>query len=376
MQVLQTTLLTGPYDWDPALLPRAEFEARLARVRTAMAAAGADALLVQGGAGDYGGLAYLTGFTPKLDRAVALVPRAGALRVLAQGTELMLPWARRLTWVEDVRVLANIAVILEEWLPAQGLGRDATLAVWGEAGMPRALHAGIARALAPQGRLVSLDAPLDAIRLRKTPLELGLVKRAAAILDATAASFLAAARAGAGNRAAALAAERTAYAHGAQDARVATSLSPGGPPLPLDGARDDRLAPLLATLAVQFAGYWAEGAVTAGAEEGAASARARAALAAALDAARPDAGAPALLRAATAALAPCRPHRLMQGRIGHAIGLSLEEQPLVADADRLERRGVYVLAVGAQGKGADAAVASAMIAVTEAGIETLWRGGA
>jgi hypothetical protein len=52
MRVLQTTLLTGPYDWNAALLPRAEFDARLRMVRTALAAASPGALLVHGYDGD------------------------------------------------------------------------------------------------------------------------------------------------------------------------------------------------------------------------------------------------------------------------------------------------------------------------------------
>ena len=371
MQVLQTTLLTGPYDWDPALLPRAEFEARLARVRASFG--DADALIVHGDSGDHGALAYLTGLAPKLDRALALVPRTGALRLLTQGTEYMIPAAKRLTWVEDVRLLANIAAILGDWLPEQGLTSRATLGIWGGAAMPRVLHAGIERALAPGGRIVALDAVLDPIRRRKTPVERSLLKRASAILDAAAASFLATARAGAGNRSAALAAERTAYAQGAQDARIAASLGHGGAPLPLDGARDDRVDPLLAGIAVQFNGYWAEGFVTAAAAKGQAAAHAEAGLAAALKAARAGLAAPTLYRAAAEALGPCAPHRLMQGRIGHAIGLSLEEQPFQDDAHRLEPDGVYVLTVGAQGQGTDAAVASAMIAVDAAGIEVMWK---
>src|SRR5271168_2408125 len=107
MRQLQTTLLTGPFDWEPALLPRQEFEERLAHVRAAVSAAGAGALIVHGDARDYGALNYLTGFVPKLAPAVALVPLEGPIRILASGADLMLPWAKRLTWVEDVRTLAN-----------------------------------------------------------------------------------------------------------------------------------------------------------------------------------------------------------------------------------------------------------------------------
>jgi hypothetical protein len=55
--------------------------------------------------------------------------------------------------------------------------------------------------------------------------------------------------------------------------------------------------------------------------------------------------------------------------------LSLEEQPLAnSDAGRLERDGVYVLTVGTR-DGTDAAVASAMIAVEDAGAVVLWKTG-
>jgi hypothetical protein len=77
MQLLESTLLTGPYDWDATVLPRSEYEERLARVRAAMAKAGAPMLAIHGHPGDYGALAYVTNFTAKLGAAVALVPREG-----------------------------------------------------------------------------------------------------------------------------------------------------------------------------------------------------------------------------------------------------------------------------------------------------------
>lgn len=375
MQVLQTTLLTGPYEWDPDLLPRSEFEARLARVRAVLAKEGASALVVHGHPGDYGALNYLTGFVPKLGPALAVMSRDGAVSVLTQGTDLMLPWAKRLTWVDDVRTLANIAALLGVWLRERGLERDVLLGTWGGDAMPQVLHAGIERAVAPIGRVAALDAPLDALRRRKSALELRLMRRACEMLDTAAAALVASAQGGAGNRSAALAAERAAYAGGAQDVRVAVSLGAGGPPLPLDSARDDKVDPLLAAIVVQHAGYWAEGAVTATGRPGPAAARAEAALAAVLQAARAGTTAAALYRTAVAALAPCAPHPLMRGSIGYGIGLSLEETPLRTEiaSDRLEADGVYALRVGAQGAVGDAAAASAMLAVSDAGTEILWR---
>src|SRR5690348_16636277 len=107
MRLYETTLLTGPYDWDERALPRSEYEARLGRVRAAMAQAGATALVVHGHPGNYSALAYLTNFTPKNGPALALVPREGKLSILASGTPKMMDAAKRLTWVEEVGPLGN-----------------------------------------------------------------------------------------------------------------------------------------------------------------------------------------------------------------------------------------------------------------------------
>src|SRR6185437_11988055 len=80
MRLLETTLLTGPYDWDERVLPRSEYDARLAHLRAAMVEAGVAALVIHGHPGNYGAMAWLTGFTPKLGATLALVPREGALR--------------------------------------------------------------------------------------------------------------------------------------------------------------------------------------------------------------------------------------------------------------------------------------------------------
>src|ERR1700761_7055422 len=98
MQILESTLLTGPYDWDESLLPRSEYEERLARARAAMTQASAAVLAGHGHPGNYGALAYLTNFTAKPGSTLALVPREGPLRILAPGTPKMMDIAKRLTW--------------------------------------------------------------------------------------------------------------------------------------------------------------------------------------------------------------------------------------------------------------------------------------
>jgi hypothetical protein len=275
---------------------------------------------------------------------MALVPREGPLRILASGTPKMMDAAKRLTWVEDVRPLGNASKTVAEFAD----GGDA-LATWAFGAVPQALHAGIAAAVAPR-RLLALDHALEAVRRRKSPRELELMRGAARFLATATDAFAASVRAGAGVRSAALAAERAAIAAGAQDARAMASLSPGGVPLPLDEASDERvLDPASAGIAVQNHGYWASGSVTIARRAGSAQARARQALAAALVSVRGGAHVP-------------------EGVVANAIGLSLEEGP----AEALESGAVYALTSSAK-EGGETAYASALVAVTENGCEALWR---
>lgn len=350
MRLLESTLLTGPYDWDERVLPRSEYDARLERVRAAMVQAGAAALAVHGHPGDYGALAYLTGFTPKLGAALALVPREGPLHIFAPGTPRMMDVAKRLTWVEDVRPIGNAPKLIAELV-----GDGNTLGTWAFGTLPQALYRGIAGAVAPRAPL-PLDRVLDALRRRKSPCEVELMRGAARFLGAATDALVASLRAGNGVRSAGLAAERAAIAAGAQDARVMASLSPGGVPLPLDAASDERvLDPVNAGIAVQNHGYWASGYLTVARRVSAAQTRARQALAAALAGAKGEA-------------------RLPNGVAANAIGLSLEEGPALENGSigPLEAGAVYAV-TGSATEGGETAYASALVAVTDDGCDALWQ---
>ncbi len=344
MRLLESTLLTGPYDWDEHGLTRSEYDGRIEHVRGVMARTGAAALAIFGHPGNYGALAYLTNFTAKVGPAMALIPREGPLRVLASGTPKMMDTAKLLTWVEDVRPLGNVPKNVAEFV-----GDGNTLATWAFGGAPQGFYGGIAGAMAPRA-LVSLDQELEAMRRRKSPRELELMRGATRFLTAAAETFTVRVHAGAGVRSAALAAERAAIAAGAQDVRVMASLSSGGVPLPLDVASDERVLDVAnAGIAAQNYGYWASGTLTVGRKASAAQARAKEMLAAALAGARSGVSLP-------------------DGVAANAIGLSLEEGP----GSSLEAGAVYALTSSAA-EGAETAYASALVAVTENGCDVLWR---
>jgi len=369
-----TALLTGPYDWDPALVPVADFDTRLTAVRRALDESGATALLVHGHSIDHGALAYLTGFVPKLGPAFALVPRDGPIRILASGGPGMISSAKLLTWVEDVRPLSNLRIALSEWLREMNRDGPAVLGLWGGSFMAQRPYLAVTATIQPFGKVIDLDDQLDALRRHKSPRELELLREACRILASACEEFERAATDGTGGRSAALAAERAAYSNGAQDVRILASARNGGPPLPFDGPADIRVAPLLACLGVRFAGYWAEGLIALAAPSSGALARAEAALTAMLREVRVGATSGDLLRAATQHLSPYRFHPSVQSAIGNGIGLSFEEPPNLGrdEKSRLEDGGVYTLRCGAMGEGNDNAVISVMVAVSAAGIDVLW----
>ncbi len=227
-------------------------------------------------------------------------------------------------------------------------------------------YSAVAEAIRPFGKLVGLDDQLDVLRRRKSPLELKLLREACRILSVACDSFERAAVDGLGARSAALAAERAAYSNGAQDVRILASQKNGGPPLPFDGPDDFRVAPLLACLAVRFAGYWAEGLVTATSSHSGALACARATLKAMLREARPGATSGNLVHIAAQHLPPYKLHPFVESAIGNGIGLSFEESPILGrdKMAKFEEGGVYTLRCGAIGEGGDNALVSAMVAVS------------
>jgi Xaa-Pro aminopeptidase len=374
MQMKNTALLTGPYDWDSALLPLGEYEARLMCVRRALAERGVTALLVHGDSIEHGALSYLTGLVPKLGPAFALVPRDGPVRILASGGPGMMSSAKLLTWVEDVRPLGDLRSALGEWLAEIVAGGHAMVGLWGGKHMAQRPFVAVASAIQSIGEFIEMDDQLDALRRRKSARELELLREACRILALSCDAFERAAAESLGARSAALAGERAAFAAGAQDVRILASARNGGPPLPFDGPSDIRVAPLLACLAVRYAGYWAEGLVTVDAPLGGALARAEAALQAMLRTVRAGTASSDLIQAAALLLPPYKFHPLVHSSIGNGIGLSFEEAPILAATEKLalEDPAVYTIRCGAMGEGVDNAIVSAMVAVNGAGAEVLW----
>jgi Xaa-Pro aminopeptidase len=363
MHTMHPTLLIGPADWDAQRLPRAEFEVRINALWCDAPQAGG--AVVYGDARDHAALAYLTHFTPKLEAAVALIPRAGDARLLVGGGINMLPAAQPLTWIENLLPLRSLGKSVTEW--ARGLGEQPIL-IGGDA-MPYAMHGEIAKAF---GSDTALQDGIGIVHKRmrcKSARELSAVRESCAILADAVAALTEANASGESVTAAIIAAEHAAYRRGAQDVRSLFSLDGGSTLRPFDRPVEQAVDPLQAYLAVRHAGYWAEGFVVLRRQPHTARDAARKALQAGITRVAPG----TKRSESTAAIA-----RALQGRRRHpvslpsavSIGLALEET--VPDDEPLAAGEVISLRAGMADPESGSAVVSAMIAVGERGHEILW----
>jgi Xaa-Pro aminopeptidase len=98
-----SVLKRGCSTWDPQQVPQSEFQARLDAVRQEMARQNLDALVIYGDNYSFADLCYLTNYFPKVRGGIAIVPRQGAISLLLNIGSRDVPFAKTLTWVEDVR---------------------------------------------------------------------------------------------------------------------------------------------------------------------------------------------------------------------------------------------------------------------------------
>lgn len=347
MHTMHPTLLIGPADWQPARMPRSEFDTRLASVWAA--APQAKGAIVYGDARDHAALAWLTNFTPKLEPGVALLPREGEAMLLVGGGVNMIPAAKPLTFIDRTLPLRGLGKAAADWAK----GMDRVLLIGGGA-----MAFGMRRELT--GALGGLDLddgdPLVREPMRRTSAhEREAIRRACAILNDAVTALVAAKRHGRHATDAILAAEHVAHSRGAQDVRSLFGRDLRPFEVPVSGGIEQ------AYLAVRDAGYWAEAFVILA--DTPASRAAQAALDAAIGRVAPGvrkAEFEAELSRQLGALSPASLPAVS------SMGLSLGTP---ASADEVFAAG-EVVSIRA---GAEGAIVSAMVAVGDRGADVLWR---
>ena len=113
-----SVLKRGCSTWDKEQMPQAEFESRLEALRREMAQRQLDALVIYGDNYAFGDLCYLTNYFPKVRGGIGIVPLQGPLSLLLNIGSRDVPFAKSLTWVEDVRASNQVgrdgAALLKE----------------------------------------------------------------------------------------------------------------------------------------------------------------------------------------------------------------------------------------------------------------------
>jgi Xaa-Pro aminopeptidase len=368
MHTMHPTLLIGPGDWDPQRIPRKDYDERLAALwHDHPNASGA---IIYGNARDHAALAYLTHFTPKLEAAIALMPRNGEPKMLIGGGVNMLPAAKPLTFVSALAPLRDAAKTIADW--AAGLDAGGSLVLLGGDAMPYDLRRALDRALSGR-RIEDGDTVLQGQMRRKSSGEIEILRRACAILDHAVTTLREAIRNGKDVTDCVVATEHAAVQRGAQDVRSLFSLDGGRTLRPFDVPVARRCDPLQAYLAVRHDGYWADAFVRIGTQGDRLGGQAAKMLEAMIAGMKPGLSARALHQLADAERGAHAHHPLADSIFGSSAGLSLDEPPLLrrnGDA-LLEAGAVYSLRSGIIGD-AGGAVASAIALVTERGAELLW----
>jgi Xaa-Pro aminopeptidase len=176
-----SVLKRGCSTWDPQQVPQSEFQARLDAVRQEMARQNLDALVIYGDNYSFADLCYLTNYFPKVRGGIAIVSREGAISLLLNIGSRDVPFAKTLTWVEDVRASNQVGGDGANLLKEKGFERaNIGLADSGQ-GFPLPQLEEMKRSLTQANwhHCHSMIAPL---RLVKTAQELTAMRRAGGVL--------------------------------------------------------------------------------------------------------------------------------------------------------------------------------------------------
>src|SRR5262249_34057225 len=178
-----SVLKRGCSTWDPNEVPRAEFESRLAAARKAMAERQLDALVIYGDNYSFADLCYLTNYFPKVRGGIAVVPREGALSLLLNIGSRDIPFAKTLTWVDDVRASNQVGGAGAELVKEKGFAKSRIGLVDSGRGFPLPQLEEMKRAL-PDVVWTNEDELFEPLRLKKSALEVNAMRAAGRVLRA------------------------------------------------------------------------------------------------------------------------------------------------------------------------------------------------
>jgi Xaa-Pro aminopeptidase len=176
-----SVLKRGCSTWDPKEVPQAEFQLRLDAVRGEMARQKLDALVIYGDNYSFADLCYLTNYFPKVRGGISVVPRDGAISLLLNIGSRDVPFAKTLTWVEDVRASNQVGADGAKLLKEKGFEKAKIGLMDSGRGFPLPQLEEMKGAL-PDVNWEACDTMIVPQRLVKTGRELGAMHEAGRLL--------------------------------------------------------------------------------------------------------------------------------------------------------------------------------------------------
>ena len=177
-----SVLKRGCSTWDRQQMPQEEYQDRLERVRRQMSQQGLDALVIYGDNYAYADLCYLTNYFPKVRGGIAVIPRSGPIALLLNIGSRDVPFAKSLTWVEDVRASGQVghdgAAVLKE----KGLAQARVGLVDSGKGFPLPQLEELKESL-PQVEWQPSHSMLQRMRVQKSGRELAALREAGRVLS-------------------------------------------------------------------------------------------------------------------------------------------------------------------------------------------------
>jgi Xaa-Pro aminopeptidase len=177
-----SVLKRGCSTWDRQAMPEAEYQGRLESVRRQMSQQGLDALVIYGDNYSYADLCYLTNYFPKVRGGIAIIPQRGPLSLLLNIGSRDVPFAKSLTWVEDVRASGQLGHDGAEMLKEKGLAQARVGLMDSGQGFPLPQLEDLKESL-PQVQWQSGHSMVQTMRLQKSGRELTALREAGRVLS-------------------------------------------------------------------------------------------------------------------------------------------------------------------------------------------------
>lgn len=250
-----SVLKRGCSTWDPAQAPQVEFQTRLDVVRREMARRNLDALVIYSDNYSFADLCYLTNYFPKVRGGIAVVPRDGMISVLLNIGSRDVPFAKTLTWVEDVRASNQLGSDGAKLIKEKGFEKARLGLVDSGHGFPLPQLEDMQEALS-EVTWENCDALFQPIRLHKTAHELAAMGAAGRLLNEVCTGAGAFIKPGRKEYEIVADIDRFARDKGAEDIRILAGATRLSPPSFKQSATIERHWAVY--LAVQHERYWAE----------------------------------------------------------------------------------------------------------------------